>query len=93
MSDVGSLVPSRFPCDAVSMFFHHRAGESPFPSFEEKMPIQAVLHVAGVATGPFGVGRIGGGWCTVWRALDAQVMFDGGWMLPMGQEDVDPRPG
>ena len=69
------------------------AAGDPHPVVRPEEPVQAELHLAGDAAGSRPARRTGSGSSTAWPTMDSQVMVDGGWLLPLGQEDSLPRPG
>ncbi len=69
-----------------SLFFHEPR-EIHIPSFDQKSPIKP--SYAGMVLQPSPSGAQNRRrFVHDLAALDAQVMFDGGWLLPMGQEDA-----
>jgi Glycosyl hydrolase-like 10 len=71
---------------AGSLFFH-KPREIHIPSFDQKSPIKSSYSGMVLQPSPSGA-QNRRRFVHDLAALDTQAMFDGGWLLPMGQEDA-----
>ena len=77
---------------AGSLFFHVPR-EIHIPSFDQKSPIKPSYTWLGFAAVAVGRSKIAAASSTIWPRSTRKPMFDGGWLLPMGQEDAIREPG